>query len=173
MITSPSWLKHGVLVFHQPTRTVFTPERLYQKDGIQYLEDNETRSWSTQYRGKILIHAAQRRVERADCAAILMAATAHNGERAGGLKAVDLLGRDYGCIVAIADLTDCEVMLPSVIQTKSLLEQAVGNWAFYRFAWKLENVIPLPQPIPHKGGQGLRNAPDELKQPIQEALHHA
>jgi hypothetical protein len=164
--------------------TLWNPWATLIADGFKQYE---TRSWSTQYRGKILIHAAQRRVERADCNAILMAATARNGERAGGLKAVNLLGRDYGCIVAIADLTHVLQMTHHVrggemwgkllhpeslipISEQTPLERAVGDWRLERYAWRIENVITLPQPIPHKGGQRLRNASDELKQRIQEAF---
>ena len=71
-----------------------------------------------------------------------------------------------GCIVAIADLTNCERMIDNqvetihqpktvAIQNQTELEQAVGDWQPGRYAWKLENTVALPEPIPYKGKQGL------------------
>ena len=74
--------------------------------------------------------------------------------------------RDYplGCIVAIADLVDCPQMDSSLISRQTDLELAVGHWQAGRFAWQLENIVGLPEPIPYRGSQGLRDVrPDVLK----------
>ena len=67
-----------------------------------------------------------------------------------------------GAIVAIADLTECRLMTNDPYRTgahiykQTALEIAVGNWAPGRYAWKLESVHSLGEPIPFKGSQGLR-----------------
>lgn len=135
----------------------------------------ETRSWSTSYRGLIAIHAAKRPVNKDEVLPIRYAVGG------GGCTHEELAAIDecleathklpLGCVVAIAELTGCFAMhqrktvgtyvdLPGCghifIDPQSVLERAVGNWQPGRCAWKLENILALPEPIPAKGGQGLR-----------------
>jgi hypothetical protein len=46
------------------------------------------------------------------------------------------------------------------IHAMSPLERAVGHWQPGQYAWKLENIVALPEPIPLKGAQGLRRIQD-------------
>ena len=141
------------------------------------LKKFETRSWATKYRGKLVIHAAKRPVDRDDLADI-------SYNTAGHLTWEQISEIDYplGGIVAIADLRDCLPMSNQeprtgqvnhfekgifesakwhvLIHAMSPLELSVGDWQLGRYAWKLENVIALPHPIPFKGGQGLRRLTD-------------
>lgn len=99
-------------------------------------------------------------------------------------KAKALSPSDFptGAILAIVDLTDCLEMrsYPKIgayyqsqneefvtihgqdikdrilIETVPELELAVGDWQLGRYAWKLENIIAAPAPIPYKNGQGLQ-----------------
>ena len=41
------------------------------------------------------------------------------------------------------------------------LERSVGDWQPGRYAWKLENVRPIAEPIPYRGKQGLTVIRDE------------
>ena len=148
------------------------------------LKKFETRSWGTQCRGKLLIHAAKRPIKSQECAEIME--NADNDQKLWKALCEISATPNYGCIVAIADLTDCCLMHPfksrvtNYIETpkgghifinqQPPLELAVGDWQPGSYAWKLENVIAIPQPIPHVGGQGLRYASDELKQRIGEAV---
>lgn len=117
----------------------------------------ETRSWGTQYRGKLAIHAAKRHIDPDGKYAASWVYELTNGKLA-------LKRRDYplGCIVAIADLVDCPQMDSSLINRQTELELAVGHWQFGRFAWKLENIVALPEPIPYRGSQGLRDVRPEV-----------
>jgi hypothetical protein len=88
-----------------------------------------------------------------------------------------------GAVVAIANLTDCCQMVdtdrddprisisnPIYIQAKATqLEQAVGHWASGRYAWKLNKVERLAEPIPWCGGQGLRDASPDLQSLVTAA----
>jgi len=126
----------------------------------------ETRSWSTKYRGPLLIHAA-----------------AGLGPVGGKLSLVDLCHTDpfydvlqaagirratslpFGAIVAVAELVS---VIPTEIlnrqgswiidtDTWNLTEQerAFGDYTPGRYAWLLADVQPLATPIPAKGALGL------------------
>lgn len=135
-------------------------------------KEYETRSWSTSYRGKIAIHAAKRPIDQdgIDTIAKVSAITGGKSPKLWG-KPQQPLVDNYPCgvIVAIADLTNCLKMSSWGTPQQGLididfevteLEYAVGNWQEGRYAWRLENVLALPKPIPFKGGQGLRPLTD-------------
>jgi len=154
------------------------------------LKRYETRSWPTNYRGPLLIHAAKRPFVTADnskvldnAAQIAWADALALGYEAGLLNDQSKMPFGHqlplGAVVAIAEVFDCRPMSreqhPSgqtydssfrpylAINGQSELERAVGDWGPGRYAWKLSNVQRLPEPIPWRGGQGLRDAPPELQ----------
>lgn len=103
----------------------------------------ETRSWNTKYRGKLLIHVAKKLWIAPD----LM-------EEAGR----ENVARNLGHIIAEAELVDCIEMTPEFIhkiRTENQFEFRAGFYSVGRFAWILENVKPLDEPIPAKGHLGL------------------
>ncbi len=145
------------------------------------LKGDETRSWATPYRGALGIHAAKRKIYKEECSAILENCPLNKDKHRLWEALCNISANpSYGCVVAVSQLTDCRMMAQrgsilleechSLIDDQSPLERAVGDWQVGRYAWRLENVISLPQPILHKGTQGMRNAPDELKHRIEEAL---
>ena len=99
----------------------------------------ETRSWGTDYRGPIAIHAAKKLHEDKSLTNLL------------DFKPNEI---PLGAIVAIADLTDCILMDQEFILKQSSFEQYLGLWEVGRYAWKLENVRAI-EPIPATGKQGL------------------
>lgn len=123
------------------------------------LKEFETRDWYTSYRGWVAIHANRRKITKAEWNHI----PGSIRQRLGDPK--DL---PYGYILAIAQLTDCQKMArridPDVPLPKRLIdidaqsgqERALGFWVQdTRYAFKLENVITLKDPIPHIGMQGF------------------
>jgi len=110
----------------------------------------ETRSWPTQYRGPIAIHAAKR--TPGDLEINIMLSLLASG-RTPDLPAIDRL--PLGAIVATAELVDCERMTWAFIQSQPELELDVGDWRVGRYAWALTNVVRLPEAIPARGAQGL------------------
>lgn len=145
----------------------------------------ETRHWATKYRGQIVIHAAKRRVIDE------LIGFNSSWNWVGALKPIgasfgnsgnfhDIL--PFGALVAVADLVDCrpteDVRLGEIDvkryqaddpgQLYGWTERQMGNFDLQRFAWTLENVLPLTDPIPYKGGQGFFNVPDELIAPVIE-----
>jgi hypothetical protein len=117
----------------------------------------ETRSWSTNYRGKIAIHAAKYQKDTDYWCSLLKDL----------LPPVEEL--IFGAVVALADLTDCIFMTEEFINQQSETELRCGLWEVGRYAWKLdENIQILNEPIPAKGKQGLWNIelPFTLVQPV-------
>lgn len=109
----------------------------------------ETRSWSTNYKGTILIHSAKRPVYQSELEPF--------SEYVSNFD----FTQDLGKIVAIAELTDCILMTEEFIEKQSELERLCGNWQPGRYAWKLTEIRKI-DPIPCQGKQGLWIPPKDL-----------
>lgn len=121
----------------------------------------ETRHWPTRYRGVLAIHAAkrwtggQRHFTMSECAC-------------GRLPARIPLG----AIVAIARLVDCRPAAAVALDV-SAVERIYGNYEPGRFAWMLEDIAPLAEPIPWRGSQGFFEVPDDIiPKAAMEAMGH-
>lgn len=116
----------------------------------------ETRSWSTKYRGPVLIHAAKDiwGLEAASYAAALHLA---------GILPERMSRLPRGAIIAIAQLVD---VIPSAFLAAD--ELLTGPFAPAAYAWRLEAVVALPEPLPWRGRLSLWDGPD-----IDAALHAA
>jgi len=124
----------------------------------------ETRSWQTDYRGPIAIHAGLKFINDFDEG---FAEIAHEKLKARlpGFTFMHKLPR--GCVIAIAELSDCwriiertggQIIMISGYNKKLLSshnEHIFGDFAPGRYAWELTNVKPLPEPVPARGQQGL------------------
>lgn len=109
----------------------------------------ETRSWRTNYRGSIAIHAAK---------GFPTAARQFSMTRA--VWQVTALDRasDYprGCVIAIGFLDDV-VPIESLFDQPRLTfrEKMFGDYSPGRFGWILNGVQQFDKPIPAKGALGL------------------
>lgn len=112
----------------------------------------ETRSWATKYRGPIAIHAAARDVF--DTLELITIPTALKIKEAVRCEWADL---PRGAIIATGELVDCIEITPEFMDALHPDEMEFGHYAPGRYAWKLENVRPLPDPVRVKGKQGLWN----------------
>lgn len=148
----------------------------------------ETRSWSTDYRGSIAIHAGvglgpvggeralQRLCQREPFWTVLRDILMPPGHM---YYAADTLPR--GEIVAVAELVDC---CPTTSTPRgrayylragawvevSGQERAFGDYSPGRFAWLLADVRPLRTPMPYRGARGLRTLPADVEQQIRAQL---
>ncbi len=108
----------------------------------------ETRSWKTNYRGEIYIHASLSKYDSKDV------------ERMNKLKS--LLPDDYefkrGKIICKAYLSDCIYMDDTFIESikKDEIEYLCGNYSLGRYAWVLKDVKMVDE-IPIKGKLGIWN----------------
>lgn len=106
----------------------------------------ETRSWKTNYRGKIYIHASSTKIPKA------------SKENAELMKLTANADMDFGNIICSADLVDCIEMTDSYIKNLKEInhnEFVSGIYEVGRYAWILENVEVLGKPIKAKGRLGL------------------
>lgn len=115
---------------------------------VMGLKTIETRSWSTAYRGEILIHAS----------------TGKSGAGVAGEAPLsrlipDFKGLPFGAIIGQAVLTDVvrveHLPLPEARINQLSLEQYAFGQNAGRFAWMLEEVQPFERPIFVKGTLGL------------------
>lgn len=131
----------------------------------------ETRSWPTNYRGPVLIHAGKAKPPKKDSVVGGWQVYQYgNSDQWAVLRCADAATYccDFGAVVAVADLIDCvefqyagqlpgwlnvsaDKSMPRYIGADQL---PYGDFTPGRFGWLLRNVRPVG-PIPAKGKQGL------------------
>lgn len=141
------------------------------------IKHNETRSWATNYRGPIAIHAAAKNdaalrglwmdvcSEMSKAGHDYFIRQVHNKgpyyiEYRDKNREV-ICNLDFGAVVAIANLVECIPITPEYYATLSEEERALGDYTFGRFAWVIEDVVMLHDSIPFKGQQGIWNIDDK------------
>lgn len=120
----------------------------------------ETRSWATSYRGRVVIHAARTTIGFVGLGRDFLRDEVLEQLEQRGLE-LDAL--PLGKCLAIATLEACR---PTTEVQLDVVEDALGDFTPGRFAWHMTGVTPL-EPIPFRGGQGLRAAPAELVREIE------
>jgi len=111
----------------------------------------ETRSWRTDYRGRIAIHASKR-------------FTKDDWEFMQHEHSIGNLyppGLPLGAIIGLATIVSCErteYWRPLI----SELEDSYGDYSNGRWGWKLAEIEPFEKPIPCKGSLGLWTVPEGL-----------
>lgn len=124
--------------------TIREPYASLIEDGIKQIE---TRSWKTNYRGKLLIHAGKSKVTKS----IL------DNEKLMAL--VKNKNFNYGKIICECELVDCIYMDAKFIKKimKNHQEFICGEYKIGRYAWILKNIKVLDKEILAKGKLGLWN----------------
>lgn len=105
----------------------------------------ENRTWPTNFRGRLYIHAGKGRRW------LVESEPATWQERYGvECPAVDSFA--FGAIIGHVDVTDCVPV------------SRIGNnpWACGPWCWKLANPAALPSPIPYSGKLTLFEVPDSI-----------
>jgi activating signal cointegrator 1 len=121
----------------------------------------ETRSWKTDYRGDLVIHAAQtHKGLETVINDLLFAATL----KACGYKLTEL---EFGCYVCVVELFAC---IPSEEAKPSVLERHFGDYSEGRWVWGTRNLRVLNKPVYAPGAQGLREVSPEVKELINAQL---
>lgn len=118
------------------------------KNGIKTIE---TRSWKTNYRGKLYIHASSTKIPKE---------YKNNKEL---MDLVDINCLNYGNIICSCELVDCIEMTDNFIETvkKNKNEYVTGVYAIGRYAWILKDIKVLDKSIKAKGHLGIWNLEDE------------
>ena len=107
----------------------------------------ETRSWKTNYRGKLYIHASSTKISK------------DSRENKKLMDLVDINNLNYGYIICSCKLIDCVKMTDEFIEKVKLNneEYISGIYARDRYAWILEDIQILDKPIKAKGHLGIWN----------------
>ena len=110
----------------------------------------ETRSWSTDYRGPLAIHAAKRWSK-------------YQREFAVVERTLERLPKHVplGAVVAVCNLIDVR-STDELRLTVGPVEWIYGDYHPGRFGWVLADVRALEEPIPFIGRQGFFSVPDQL-----------
>lgn len=143
----------------------------------------ETRSWSTNYRGRLAIHAAKKSTRQLDELCIEPGPIRDALERTGHLVASAdqmKLTLPVGVVVATCYLADVFPVdageqyfrigggaLAKVTLPPPEPERSFGDYTAGRYAWLLIEVRSLPTPIPCRGAQGLFDLPDEVLRAVK------
>ena len=111
------------------------------KDGVKIYE---TRSWKTNYRGEVYIHAS------------LSLSKSERVESANKYLKSEI---KPGFILCKCELVDCIPMTDEFIKyiNKETSEYDYGLYSEGRYAWKLKVLEVLDEPIPAKGKLGIWN----------------
>jgi len=114
----------------------------------------ETRSWQTKHRGPIAIHAGKS-VDKEACIAFADILKKH------GITSIKEL--PTGVVILTANLVDCHKVIfdygdNAIMHTKLKIsgnEYDFGDYEEGRYAWELDSVQVLSEPVPAKGQLSL------------------
>lgn len=138
------------------------------------LKHFETRSWRTQYRGPLAIHAAKETPSRVIKAMgesnyLALQADVQIASPEEGFPALPT-----GCIVTTGILAACLYTTePAIFRgfdaESERIDRAFGDFSPGRFAWRLDHVkINGFIPIPCRGAQGLWDVPQDIEALIRD-----
>jgi hypothetical protein len=116
----------------------------------------ETRSWSTSYRGPLAIHASGRMSREAAMSLRephIREALAAGGYHPGSGPASNQFRLPLGKVIAVVTLVDVQHIMPGNVPSEP--ERSFGDYTPGRFAWSLQDVRLLPEPVDAKGALGL------------------
>lgn len=110
------------------------------------LKKNETRHWTTSYRGSLLIHAAKRKPTKYEINIFFHIL------RNFGHPIYWLSRLPYGAILCKVNLIDCQQIGHENCLETNTLEYYLGNYDHDRFMWITDNLKVLKEPIvDHRG----------------------
>ena len=138
---------------HMKALTVMQPWATLVALGAKRIE---TRSWSTSYRGPLAIHASGR-ISR-EAAVICREPPFREALAAGGYgeesgSAGNPFRLPLGAVIAIALLVYVQRITRAHAPAEP--ERSFGDYTPGRFAWLLDHVRRLPEPVAAKGALGL------------------
>lgn len=145
--------------------SVWQPHAILLATGARIIE---TRSWPTNYRGEIMIHAAKKmdedRAYECQHAIKLLRETGFKPKpQAEALTRVPFSGL-LGVALATATLSDCR---PIPHPQGTSFDAEFGGFGEGRWGFVLSNLKPLQKPIPWKGAQGMWDVPRDLEERIR------
>ena len=126
--------------------TVWQPWASLIEEGHKKIE---TRSWRTDIRGSVAIHAAKKPVKE-----VVRLMNQDSIRITSNLIYPFTLSRlPVGYILAVGNLVDCKLINEAFIETLSAEELLLGDYTLGRYAWIFEDIRPFKSPIQARGGQ--------------------
>lgn len=140
-----------VLSIKEPFATLIT-------NGIKKIE---TRSWKTNYRGELFIHASGKTLAKEFLT---------NDFVINLIKDMDM---NYGNIICKCNLVDCIYMDDEFIENikKNQIEYNCGEYKVGRYAWIIDDIKPI-YPIPTKGKLNIWNYDGEYEVINEEKINN-
>lgn len=126
---------------------------------------NETRSWKTNYRGEVLIHAGKNPKDYTSGVYIDDPDGPYFHE--AGITPNNFEELPRGSIIGKATLVNCihiNKELRDHLKRSNPAEYAFGDYRIGRYAWVFENPVLFEKPIPVRGRQGLWNWEDDANE---------
>lgn len=119
---------------------------------IEGIKDIENRTWPTNYRGRVLIHAAAKSWTWNAVLKYLTAAMAKVFNE-GGATRTWLDSLTTGAIIGSVEIVDCVINHPSIWAEKCEPIYKFGTEKIVKatYNWVLANPIKFSEPIPAKG----------------------
>lgn len=114
----------------------------------------ETRSWKTDYRGELYIHASATSIPK------------NWKEDKEFMALVDNIPLNFGNIICKCNLVDCIYMTKEYVENmkdNNHQEYICGKYEEGRYAWVLENITPLEHSIKAKGQLNIWNYYNEFE----------
>ncbi len=114
----------------------------------------ETRSWKTDYRGQLYIHASSTKISK------------DSKENIHLMSLVNDNSLNFGYIICKCNLVDCIYMTKEYIEKMKInypQEYICGIYEEGRYAWILEDIIPLEIPIKANGQLNIWNYYNEFE----------
>lgn len=137
------------------------------------IKDIENRTWKTNFRGRVLIHAGAAKTSG------MMVRYLDQAQHAKFRELVGWSGLDFieplGAIIGSVEIVDCAINHPSIWAEKTEWKYSVGgpvgNQEYFHpviYNWVLANPILFPKPIPAKGKQSFWGYPNILAEPEEK-----
>ena len=124
--------------------SIIEPWATLIKEKKKYIE---TRTWKTSYSGELYIHASKKKINIKD---------EHITDL---LELIPNVEMGYGKIICRCKLVDCIYIDENFKEeiSKNNQEYLCGDFNIGRYAWILEDIIPLVKPIEAKGQLNIWN----------------
>ena len=130
---------------------------------VEGIKDIENRTWKTNYRGRILIHASGRKLKgiMGDYLSEKQIEFLYcGGTRLKKVYDFECGKQTYSAIIGSVEIIDCVINHPSIWAEKTFYDGFEDDKPIYN--WVLANPIKFEKPIPCKGALSLWDYKGEL-----------
>ena len=124
---------------------------------------HETRSWSTSYRGWLLVHAGKKLIGEIDRELDELVS-----DEFGNHWRLEL---PRGALVGAVRIIACESTLGMSIEKGQEEDLLCGDFSPGRYAWRRREYRRFARPVPYRGSQGFFDVPESVaREAIEAAL---